>query len=201
MISKENFESIQLITFIANISIIDSDSNCVFWRSHLFARVHCPLRFLILYMWFVLIYIIIVKRENLSPIWCICIILRVILTHHLYISTNMFNCEAKLPFSASLPVTVSPNGGHRMCTVYWLSSSHPKGGRESLMSPSCLKSQGCHLIPLFYLLFCSSTPVARFFPSPFFCWYMALSPDFCPRKTTYFSLKNEFFFVWLLFSS
>ena len=40
----------------------------------------------------------------------------------------MFNCEAKLPFSASLAVTVSPNGGHRMCTVYWLSSSHPKGG-------------------------------------------------------------------------
>ena len=32
----------------------------------------------------------------------------------------------------------------------------PKGGRGCLMSPPCLESQGCHLIPLFYLLSCSS---------------------------------------------
>ena len=32
----------------------------------------------------------------------------------------------------------------------------PKGGRGCLMSPPCLKSQGCHLIPLCYLLSCSS---------------------------------------------
>ena len=32
----------------------------------------------------------------------------------------------------------------------------PKGGRGCLKSPPCLKSQGCHLIPLCYLLSCSS---------------------------------------------
>ena len=32
----------------------------------------------------------------------------------------------------------------------------PKGGRGCLMSPHCLESQGCHLIPLCYLLSCSS---------------------------------------------
>ena len=31
-----------------------------------------------------------------------------------------------------------------------------KGGRGCLMSPPCLESQGCHLIPLCYLLSCSS---------------------------------------------
>ena len=36
------------------------------------------------------------------------------------------------------------------------SQSPPKGGRGCLMSPPCLESQGCHLIPLFYLLSCSS---------------------------------------------
>ena len=34
--------------------------------------------------------------------------------------------------------------------------SPPKGGRGCLMSPPCLESQGCHLIPLCYLLSCSS---------------------------------------------
>ena len=32
----------------------------------------------------------------------------------------------------------------------------PKGGRGCLMSPHCLESQGCHLIPLCYLLSSSS---------------------------------------------
>ena len=31
-----------------------------------------------------------------------------------------------------------------------------KGGRGCLMSPPCLESQGCHLIPLCYRLSCSS---------------------------------------------
>ena len=35
-------------------------------------------------------------------------------------------------------------------------SPSPKGGRGCLMSPPCLESQGCHLIPLCYLLSCSS---------------------------------------------
>ena len=32
----------------------------------------------------------------------------------------------------------------------------PEGRPGCLMSPPCLESQGCHLIPLFYLLSCSS---------------------------------------------
>ena len=38
----------------------------------------------------------------------------------------------------------------------WLTQPPPKGGRGCLMSPPCLESQGCHLIPLCYLLSCSS---------------------------------------------
>ena len=34
--------------------------------------------------------------------------------------------------------------------------SPPKGGRGFLMSPACLESEGRHLIPLYYLLSCSS---------------------------------------------
>ena len=41
----------------------------------------------------------------------------------------------------------------------------PKGGRGCLMSPSCLESQGCHLIPLSYLL------------SGFFCLVLLLFPS------------------------
>ena len=37
--------------------------------------------------------------------------------------------------------------------AFWLT---PKGSRGYLMSPPCLESQGCHLIPLCYLLSCSS---------------------------------------------
>ena len=33
----------------------------------------------------------------------------------------------------------------------------PKEGRKCLMSPPILESQGCHLIPLYYVLCCSST--------------------------------------------
>ena len=36
------------------------------------------------------------------------------------------------------------------------SNRAPKGGRGCLMSPPCLESQGCHLIPLCFLLSCSS---------------------------------------------
>ncbi len=40
--------------------------------------------------------------------------------------------------------------------VYRTCKRTPKGGRGCLMSPSCLESQGFHLIPLCYLLSCSS---------------------------------------------
>ena len=35
-------------------------------------------------------------------------------------------------------------------------ASAPKGRLGCLMSPPCLESQGCHLIPLYYLLSCTS---------------------------------------------
>ena len=37
-----------------------------------------------------------------------------------------------------------------------LSGVCPKGGRGCPMSLPCLESQGCHLVPLYYLLSCSS---------------------------------------------
>ena len=43
-----------------------------------------------------------------------------------------------------------------MLTPFTLFLCPPKGGRGCLMSPPCLESQGCHLIPLCYLLSCSS---------------------------------------------
>ena len=42
------------------------------------------------------------------------------------------------------------------CTFSFLLYRPPKGGLGCLMSPPCLESQGCHLIPLCYLLSCSS---------------------------------------------
>ena len=41
----------------------------------------------------------------------------------------------------------------RKLTNISIQSTH-KGGRGCLMSPSCLESQGCYLIPLSYLLSC-----------------------------------------------
>ena len=44
--------------------------------------------------------------------------------------------------------------------IFFIASVHsppPKGGRGCLMSPPCLESQGCHLIPLCYLLSSSSS--------------------------------------------
>ena len=47
---------------------------------------------------------------------------------------------------------------HTSCTSLCKSITRlpPKGGQGCLMSPPCLKSQGCHLIPLYYPLTCSS---------------------------------------------
>ena len=41
-----------------------------------------------------------------------------------------------------------------VCLLLCVCFCPPKGGRGCLMSPSCLESQGCHLIPLSYLLAC-----------------------------------------------
>ena len=35
-------------------------------------------------------------------------------------------------------------------------SDAPKGGQGCLISPPCLESQGCHLVPLYYFLSCFS---------------------------------------------
>ena len=58
----------------------------------------------------------------------------------------------------------------------------PKGGRERLMFPPCLESQGCHLVPLYYLPSCSSAYPHGSFCFVFFCCLLALSPDFFPQK-------------------
>ena len=48
-----------------------------------------------------------------------------------------------------------------ICQFIVTVSAPPKGGQGCLMSPSCLESQGCHLVSLSYLLSCF------FLPSPF----------------------------------
>ena len=63
----------------------------------------------------------------------------------------------------------------------------PNCGRALLMSPPCLESQGCHLIPSFYLLPCYSaySPVAHSVSQPT-CPLLAHSPDL------FFSLNLHF---------
>ena len=83
---------------------------------------------------------------------------------------------------------------------WWLT---PEGRPGCLMSPPCLESQGCHLIPLFYPLSCSYLPLLLFLSCPFFL-LMSHSPDIL-KILHYFLLRNRVFsFVvvfWLLFSS
>ena len=68
----------------------------------------------------------------------------------------------------------------------------PKGGRGCLMSPPCLESQGCHLIPLCYLLSCSSAqscylPVLSFSG----CWPFLL--NFFPENSSILFVKRQAF--------
>ena len=53
----------------------------------------------------------------------------------------------------------------------------PKGSRGCLMSPLCLESQECHLIPLYYLLSCASAKSYYSFCPIFFsaCWTILLN--------------------------
>ena len=68
----------------------------------------------------------------------------------------------------------------------------PKGGRGCLMSPPCLESQGCHLIPLCYLLSCSSAcPVTLSVLSFSACWPFLL--NFFLKILQYFSLRDRLF--------
>ena len=75
--------------------------------------------------------------------------------------------------------------------IFWLWA--PKEGRGCLMFPSCLESQSCHQIPLFYLLSRSSTYS--------FCslclilfQLMTQSPDFFPKKMSIF--RCVYFFLY-----
>ena len=54
--------------------------------------------------------------------------------------------------SLSLLILLTVCSSWCLVLIFW----PPKGGRGCLMSPPCLESQGCHLIPLCYLLSCSS---------------------------------------------
>ena len=74
----------------------------------------------------------------------------------------------------------------------------PKGGRGCLMSPSCLESQGCHLIPLSYLLSCYFCLILLLFLS---CHFSANGPVswLFPQKTLkYFSLRIRLFCMALV---
>ena len=69
----------------------------------------------------------------------------------------------------------------------------PKGGRGCLMSPPpCLESQGCHLIPLCYLLSCSSSWSCYPFCLIIFC-LLALSSKLFPENSSIFSLRDRLF--------
>ena len=66
--------------------------------------------------------------------------------------------------------------------IYFLSDFclfPPKRSRGCLMSPLCLEFHGCHLIPLYYLISCSSAESCNSFCFVFFffsaCWPIPLT--------------------------
>ena len=66
------------------------------------------------------------------------------------------------------------------------------GGWGCLMSSPCLESQGCHLIPLCYLLSCSSAqPVNLSVLSFSACWPFLL--NFFQKILQYFSIRDRLF--------
>ena len=75
---------------------------------------------------------------------------------------------------------------------------HPQAGRGCLMSPSCLESQGCHLIPLSYLLSCFFCLVLLLFLS---CHFSANGPFswlFFQKTLKYFSWRVRLFCMALV---
>ena len=69
----------------------------------------------------------------------------------------------------------------------------PKGGCGCLMSPPCLESQGCHLIPLCYLLSCVSASSCYSVCLIFFCLPVHSSELF-PQNSSVFFVKRSAFF-------
>ena len=72
----------------------------------------------------------------------------------------------------------------------------PNGDPEYLMSSPYLESQGCHLIPPYYLLSCSYSEshysFCLIFISFFFfaCWSILLTPSPPTKNTSIFSIKT-----------
>ena len=65
-----------------------------------------------------------------------------------------------------------------------------KGGRRCLMSSPCLESQGCHLIPLYYLLSCSSASSYYSFCLIFFSACLSILLNFFQKILPIFFVKR-----------
>ena len=72
-----------------------------------------------------------------------------------------------------------------------------KGGRGCLMSPPCLESQGCHLIPFYYLLSCSSAESC--YSYLFFCLLALSATKIFQKILQYFSLRDRIFGMALVY--
>ena len=75
----------------------------------------------------------------------------------------------------------------------WDPKCLPKGDQGCLMS-SCLESQGCHLIPLYYLLSCSFAKSCYSFCFILFLPAVPFSWLFFQKILQYFSLRERLFF-------
>ena len=84
------------------------------------------------------------------------------IVYHRYLSQAFCqSCLPQIPVAGFLSVlsTTDTCQRHSVSPLdhsYLSQAFPPKGGQGCLMSPPCLESQGCHLIPLCYLLSCSS---------------------------------------------
>ena len=109
-------------------------------------------------------------------------------------SSVCMNCSSVCMSCSSVCVSCSS-----ICFGYssvWRDQT-PKGGQGCLMSTSCLESQGCHLIPLSYLLSCffSAWTSCSFCPVVFLS--TVHSPDFFTQKILQHYSFRDRFFVWI----
>ena len=74
-----------------------------------------------------------------------------------------------------------------------MSKQEPKGGRDLVMSLPCLESQGCHLIPSFYLLSCYAAQSCCSFCFSFFVLLLAQSPAYFPEITSNLCFSSQAF--------
>ena len=95
--------------------------------------------------------------------------------------------EEATAFATDLVLSVSV-----LNVFFFLFSTSPKGGRGCLMSPLCLESESCHLIPLCCLLYCSSAKSCYPFYLVFFC-LLVLSSELFPENSSIFFVKRYAF--------